>query len=221
MYCSHLPTPSFMQPGSPSQSLPVWGRPEILDTGSGVNRLPLVISPITHIPSGDWYETGVPVSVTPVVSDNTSGFLESVLNWSFPQLMSDTSVISDGTWLSALDSPVKQTPVLCPIQMSDRRLGWDGPNPRIGDSADGCAFRCTTHRISDFARPSAEFGLPLHHPRFLEVQGPDAWFWSLTCTQSIDAARTLHHDVCLVASNLNILDQYVLCLQGTVTKLLE
>ena len=91
---------SFIRPGSPSQSLPGWGRPEILDTGSGVNRLPTVISPMAHIPSGDRCETGVPVSVTPVVSDITSDFLDILLNQSFPRLKSDTSVISDGTWFS-------------------------------------------------------------------------------------------------------------------------
>ena len=146
--------------------------------------------------------TGVPVSMTPVVSDNASGLLESLLNWSFPKSMSHTSVLSDGTFYSASDSPPGQTPVLRSIQM----FGWEGPfeaqipHPRIGDSAGGCAFRCTTLRISDFAPASGEFGLPLHHPRFLEWigaqestrlldRGPDAWFRSLSHTQSIDAAH--------------------------------
>ena len=31
----------------------------------------------------------------------------------------------------------------------------------------------------------------------------------------------LHRDVCLMMSNLNIMDQYVLCLQGTATKILN
>ena len=39
--------------------------------------------------------------------------------------------------------------------------------------------------------------------------------------QTIDAARQLQHDACLLTSNLNILDQYVLCLQGTASKILE
>ena len=33
---------------------------------------------------------------------------------------------------------------------------------------------------------------------------------------AIDAARQLHRDVCLMTTNLNILDQYVLCLQVSV-----
>ena len=44
---------------------------------------------------------------------------------------------------------------------------------------------------------------------------------SLSREQAIDAARQLHWEVCLMTSNLNILDQYVLCLQGTVAKILE
>ena len=56
---------SFIWPGSPSQSLPGWAQLEILDTGSGINRLPSVISPIAHMPSGDPCVTGGPVSMTP------------------------------------------------------------------------------------------------------------------------------------------------------------
>ena len=33
---------------------------------------------------------------------------------------------------------------------------------------DGCLFCNTTYRPSDYASPSGEFGVPLHHPRFLE-----------------------------------------------------
>ena len=51
--------------------------------------------------------------------------------------------------------------------------------------------------------------------------GPGAWTRSLSHAQSVDAVRQLHRDVCLMTSNLNILDQYVLCLQGMATKLLE
>ena len=50
---------------------------------------------------------------------------------------------------------------------------------------------------------------------------PNTWIWSLTRLQTIDAARQLQHDACLMTSNLNVLVQYVLCLQGTATKLLD
>ena len=108
---SLLAPPGFA-PIDNRQSLPGWTRPKILDTGSGVNRLPSVISPIAHIPSGDRCETRVPVSVTPVVLDNASGLLESLLKRLFHRLLSDTSVISDGTFYSASDSPARQTPAL-------------------------------------------------------------------------------------------------------------
>ena len=39
--------------------------------------------------------------------------------------------------------------------------------------------------------------------------------------QAIDAARQLHRDVCLMTTNLNKPNQYVLCLQGTASRILE
>ena len=38
---------------------------------------------------------------------------------------------------------------------------------------------------------------------------------------AIDAARQLHRDMCLMTTNLNVLDQYVLYIQGTASKILE
>ena len=72
--------------------------------------------------------------------------------------------------------------------------------------------------------------LPRHHPRFREWVaapesaclldgGPGAWMRSLSLERSIDAAHQLHHDECLMTSNLNILDKYVL--PGDGNKILE
>ena len=36
----------------------------------------------------------------------------------------------------------------------------------------------------------------------------------------MDAAIQLHLDVCLMTTNLDVLDQYALCLQGTASKIL-
>ena len=116
------------------------------------------------------------------------------------------------------------------------RLAQEGPflNERTPSAlncfGDGCSFHHTTHRSSDYTRPTGEFGVPLHHPRFLEWVGtPESasllemglgrWLHSLSREQAIDAARQLHRDVCLMTTN--ILDQYVLCLQGTASKILE
>ena len=59
---------------------------------------------------------------------------------------------------------------------------------------DGCAFRNTTYRPSDYATPNGEFGVPMHHPRFLEwiglpesasllEKGPGMWLNSLSRDQ--------------------------------------
>ena len=37
----------------------------------------------------------------------------------------------------------------------------------------------------------------------------------------MDAALQLHRDVCLMTTNLDVLDQYVLCLQSTASNILE
>ena len=37
----------------------------------------------------------------------------------------------------------------------------------------------------------------------------------------MDVAIQLHRDVCLMATNLDVLDQYALSLQGTASKILE
>ena len=37
----------------------------------------------------------------------------------------------------------------------------------------------------------------------------------------MDAALQLHQDDCLMTTNLDVLDQYALCLQGTASKFLE
>ena len=80
--------------------------------------------------------------------------------------------------------------------------------------------------------PSGEFGFPLHHPRFLEwigvpelagllEMGTGRWLHSLTRDQAMDAAIQLHREVCLMATNLDVLDQYALSLQGMASKMLE
>ena len=96
----------------------------------------------------------------------------------------------------------------------------------------GCAFRKTTYRASDHVWLSGAFGIPLNHPRFLEwvgapdsvsllEMGPGQWLDMLSRDQAMAAAIQLHRDVCLVTTNLDILDQYTLLLQGTASKILQ
>ena len=96
----------------------------------------------------------------------------------------------------------------------------------------GCDFRNTTYRALDYAAPSGAFGVPLNHPRFLEWIGvpesasllkmrPGRWLDTLSREKAMAAAIQLHRDVCLMTTNLDILDQYALSLQGTASKMLE
>ena len=96
----------------------------------------------------------------------------------------------------------------------------------------GCTFRNMTYCPSDYAPPSGDFGIPLHHPRLLKwielpesasplEMGPGRWLHSLSRNQAMDVAIQLHRDICLMASNLDVLDQYALSLQGTASKILN
>ena len=87
----------------------------------------------------------------------------------------------------------------------------------------GCAFRHTTYSV---------LGVPLNHPRFLEWVGalrsawllemsPGQWCDTLSRDQAMSAAMQLHKDVCLMNTNLDILDQYALSLHGAASKILQ
>ena len=145
---------------------------------------------------------------------------------------------SDFSFYSAVESPTglpqagSGTPVPRWLLAREGPFLSELPHSDIRGFSRDCAFRSTTHKSSDFAQPSGRYGLPLHHPQFLEWigapesarlldKGPSAWMRSLSREQAFDAARQLHRDVCLMTSNLSILDQYVLCLQGTATTFIE
>ena len=95
----------------------------------------------------------------------------------------------------------------------------------------GCAFRHTTYSVEDHAPPEGGLGVPLNHSRFLEWVGapasawllemsPGQWCDTLSRDQAMRAAMQLHKDVCLMNTNLDILDQYALALHGTASKIL-
>ena len=74
--------------------------------------------------------------------------------------------------------------------------------------------------------PSGEFGLPVHHPRFLEwiwvpqsacllEMGAGRWVDHLSRDEAVAATVQLQRDVGLTQINLDVLDQYSLALQGT------
>ena len=118
------------------------------------------------------------------------------------------------------------------------RLAREGPftNERSQASlrvlGKGCAFRHTTYSVDDHAPPEGGLGVPLNHPRFLEWLGapesawllemsPGQWCDTLSRDQAMTAAMRLHRDVCLMKTNLDILDQYALALHGTASKILQ
>ena len=118
------------------------------------------------------------------------------------------------------------------------RLAREGPFPNERSQASlrvlgkGCAFRHTTYKWEDHARPEGGLGVPLNHPRFLEWLGvpdsawllemsPGHWCDTLSRDQAMTAAMQLHRDACLMQTNLDILDQYALALHGTASKMLQ
>ena len=118
------------------------------------------------------------------------------------------------------------------------RLAREGPflaerSPAtLSSFGAGCAFRKTTYQASDYALPSGEFGIPLNHPRFLQwigvpesasllEMGPGRWLNVLSRDKAMAAAIQLQREVCLMTTNLDILDQYAPSLQGTASKMLE
>ena len=125
------------------------------------------------------------------------------------------------------DRPTGQAPVIHHSPTFSLPIGREGPfvaaNPhsRIGNDMEGCAYwsRWTIWIITSPPTVPGVGGCTGICP-FI---GPDAseWIQSLSLEQTIDAAWQLQHDACLMTSNLNILDQNVLCLQGTASKILE
>ena len=111
---------------------------------------------------------------------------------------------------------------------SDRVPRWqlarEGPflaersNAALSSFGARCVFRNTSYRASDYASPSGEFGIPLNHPRFLEwigvpesasllEMGPGRWLNALSRDKAMAATIRLQWDVCLMTTNLDILDQ--------------
>ena len=103
------------------------------------------------------------------------------------------------------------------------RLAREGPftNERSQASLQvlgkGCASRHTTYSVEDHAPPEGGLGVPLNHPRFLEWLGapesawllemsPGQWCDTLSRDQTMTAAMRLHRDVCLMKTNLDILE---------------
>ena len=108
----------------------------------------------------------------PPVGDVCSGPTTDELRVVSP-LPSVEGLLQDLLWAPAAprspDIADRRAP--CSLDQVPRwRLAREGPflaewSPKtISSLGVGCAVRNTTYRASDYASPSGEFGIPMHHP---------------------------------------------------------
>ena len=116
-------------------------------------------------------------SSSSVVSDGDAGLLAALLgppSFRLPQQKTGSPELSSS---SAMDVPASriQRGSLRPVpRWRQTREGPFLSEISPSDAAGfghGCAFRSTMYRSTDYAQPSGKYGLPLHHPRFLEWIG--------------------------------------------------
>ena len=88
----------------------------------------------------------------------------------------DNSLMPELVWVPTLPQPTGRI-VEGEVPVPRWRLAREGPflverSPEsIRSLGPGCAFRNTTYRMSDYAEPVGDYGLPLNHPRFVEWIG--------------------------------------------------
>ena len=89
----------------------------------------------------------------------------------------------------------------------------------------------TTYREDDRASVDTSFGVQIHHPRFLECVGapesarlldrpPTEWLRAMDRQDTLIAAVQLQRDAGLMASNLTVLNQYVVGLHHMSTEVM-
>ena len=194
-----------------------WAQLGVKDTSAVDTVLPSTVPLAAVDASVEPVVAGHSPPLAPTEPDIGSSPIVSSISRSLRQSLSPNSVQLYGAFYSATDRLTGQAPVLHHSPTMGRRPGREGPfvaeNPhhRIGDGMGGCAYQCTIYQDSDFAAHNGQFGLPLHHPRFLEwVGAPEsASLLDRDPSTTIDAAQQLQHDACLMTSNLNVLSQYV------------
>ena len=183
-----------------SPDIPGWFLSEQLTPERDLMGFQSSLSPIHSIPSGDSGECQS--SSSSEASDDLDGdvgLLTSLLSPLSVGSMTRASMSSDFSFYSAVDSPTGLTRAESVTPVPRWRLAWECPflselpRSHVGAFGRGCAFRNTT-QFSYFAQPSGKYGLPLHHPRFLEWigapesarlldKGPSAWMHSLSRAQ--------------------------------------
>ena len=220
-----------------SAELPGWFPMGLVESSGDPPSLP--ISPILSMtPEDSVVGNLVPSRDEPDTPSGTDSLPDALLGYSPPDLSRPILTSPAEVFSDLPDCPTSRDVRRSPGPVPCWRLSREGPflsepsSSSLNCFGDGCAFRNTTYHPSDYTKPSGEFGVPLHHPRFLEWIGvPESanllemglgmWLHSLSRYQAMDAALQLHRDVCPMTTNLDVLDQYVLCLQGTASKILE
>ena len=197
------------------------------------------LSPITPVRAEDSESVGSPevgLLVSPLV-DVSSDMTVDVSRPVSPLPSVESFLLQDMLWAPVAPQPPDVDDRRA-TQVPRWRLAREGSflaerSPEsIRSLGAGCAFRNTTYRNSDYAAPSGEYGLPMHHPQFLEwigvpqsasvlEMGGGRWVNNLSRDQAMAAAVHLQRDIGLMQTNLDVLGQYTLSLQGTASKLIE
>ena len=167
--------PGFIQNVHPGDIPEPAGTSSVFDS-QDVLRLSLLLSPINRVPSGASVEClSSSSTVASDDSDGDAGLLSALLGPPSFGLAQHISESSDLSYYSVINSSARLTQIGSPRPVPRWRLAREGPfllkiSPSGGAGfGHGCAFRSTTYQPSDYAQPSGKYGLPLHHPRFLNV----------------------------------------------------
>ena len=196
---------------------------------SPISQMCIEVSDLTVSP-------GVGVLVSPII-DGSSDVAPAVGHAELTLPPVDNCFVKDMLWAPAA-SQDKRPNDDREIPVPRWRLAREGPflmerSPEsIRSMGAGCAFKHTTYRASDYAAPVGDYGLPLHHPRFIEWIGvPQTaglleiggaqWVDKLSRDHAVAAAVHLQRDVGLMQTNVDVLDQYVLLLQKTASRMIE
>ena len=136
------------------------------------------LSPISRVctdVSDSAVSPGVGVLISPIIEGSTD-VAPAVGHAGLTLPSVDNSFVQDMLWAPAAPQDTRPN-VDWEIPVPRWRLAREGPflaehSPEsIRSMGAGCTFRHTTYRASDHATPVGDYGLPHHHPRFVEWIG--------------------------------------------------
>ena len=191
--------------------------PNVLAGQSGVESSLSTITPVRVEASESVGSPEVGFLVSPLV-DVSSDMTADVIRPVSPLPSIQSLFVQDMMWAPVTPQPpVVDDRHATPVPRW--RLAREGPffaerSPEsIRSLGAGCAFRNTPYRSSDYAAPSGEYGLPMHHPRFLEwIRVPQSasllelsggrWLDNLWRDQAMAASVHLQWDIGLMQTHL-------------------